>query len=82
MYSNTRYSEETITFAELERMRFQKREDTKYIVLQKLLGFFAFLIGIAEIVIANLLGIIDEGGIFLIMMPVGLYFLLTKKQIL
>jgi hypothetical protein len=54
--------------------------DDCYMLKQKLLGLFALSIAIAEIYM-NCIGLIDEGGLFLFMLPIGLYTLFTKEKI-
>ena len=49
--------------------------------LQKFLGISCLIIGIMELV-AKYKGFIDEGGLFLIMIPLGIYFIITKIQVL
>lgn len=58
----------------------QKKANKSYFIKQKLLGLFALSVSACEI-IAGYAGLIDEGGIFLFMLPLGLYALFTKKKI-
>ena len=67
-----------LTFLEkLERIP----EKTKAIILQKFIGFSAILVGIMEL-LARYKGLIDEGGIFLIMLPLGIYLVFKKELVL
>ena len=49
-------------------------------VKQKLLGVGSLLIVIAEWAMSNA-NLIDEGGAFIIMLPLGLYLLFTKEKV-
>ena len=49
-------------------------------IKQKLLGVGSLLIVIAEFLMANF-NLIDEGGAFIIMLPLGLYLLFTKEKV-
>ena len=49
-------------------------------VKQKLLGVGSLLIVIAEFLMANF-NLIDEGGAFIVMLPLGLYLLFTKEKV-
>ena len=49
-------------------------------VKQKLLGVGSLLIVIAEWVMSNA-NLIDEGGAFIIMLPLGLYLLFMKEKV-
>lgn len=59
----------------------KKREEFLYKAKQKLLGIFALLTVIAEFTIAHF-GLIDEGGIFIILLPLGIYLLFTKEKVI
>ncbi len=54
---------------------------TKAKVFQRFLGVSAVAVGVAELV-AGYKGIIDEGGLFLITLPLGLYLATTKTQVI
>ena len=56
-------------------------EKKKIMIMQKFIGLSALLIGIMELV-AGYKGLIDEGGLFLIALPLGLYLATTKTQVL
>ena len=49
-------------------------------IKQKLLGVGSLLIVIAEFLMANF-NLIDEGGAFIVMLPLGLYLLFTKEKV-
>lgn len=48
---------------------------------QKILGLTAVMISAIEL-LAGYMGIIDEGGAFIIMLPIGIYILFTKNKML
>ena len=50
-------------------------------IKQKLLGVGSLLIVIAEWAMSNA-NLIDEGGAFIIMLPLGLYLLFTKEKVI
>lgn len=54
---------------------------TKAKIFQKFLGITAVAVGIAEL-FASYKGLLDEGGLFLIALPLGLYLATTKTQVL
>ena len=56
-------------------------EKKKAIILQKFIGLSALLVGIMELV-AGYKGWIDEGGIFLFALPLGLYLVFNKDLVL
>lgn len=58
----------------------QKKANKSYFMKQKLLGLFALSASACEI-LAGYAGMIDEGGICLFMIPLGLYTLFTKKRV-
>ena len=85
MYTRQITSEETYTLREARRIinaeRKAKREILFYKAKQKLLGIFALLTVVAEFVMAHF-DLINEGGAFIIMLPLGLYLLFTKKKVI
>ena len=85
MYIKQITSEETYTLAEARRIinaeRQEKREELLYKAKQKLLGVIALLTVVAEFTMAHF-NIIDQGGAFIIMLPLGLYLLFTKKKVI
>lgn len=85
MYTRQITSEETYTLAEAKRIieaeRKAKRENILYYAKQKLLGVLALLTVVAEFTMGYF-GIIDEGGAFIIMLPLGLYLLFTKEKVI
>ena len=78
-------SEEIYTLAEarkiIELERAEKREIFLHKAKQKLLGILAIGISGAEFAL-GFAGVIDEGGAFIIMLPLGIYALFTKENIL
>ena len=84
MYARQITSEETYTLSEAKYIinaeRQAKRESSIYKVKQKLLGVVALLTVVAEFVMAHF-DLIDQGGAFIIMLPLGLYLLFTKEKV-
>lgn len=84
MYARQITSEETYTLSEarriIDREREQKREIFLSKVKQKLLGITAIGLSVAEILMGYL-NLIEEGGISIIMLPVGIYLLFTREII-
>ena len=76
MYAKQITSEETYTLREAKRIinaeRQAKRESSIYKVKQKLLGVVALLTVVVEFTMAHF-DLIDQGGAFIIMLPLGLY---------
>ena len=85
MYARQITSEETYTLSEAKRIinaeRKAKRESLLYKAKQKLLGVVVLLTVVAEVLMAHF-NLIDEGGAFIIMLPLGLYLLFTKEGVL
>ena len=85
MYARQITSEETYTLTEAKRIieteRKAKRKKILYYTKQKLLGVVALLTVIAEFTMAHF-GLIDEGGAFIILLPLGLDLLFTKKKVI
>lgn len=85
MYARQITSEQKYTLAEARRIinreRRQKREIFLSKAKQKLLGLVAIGLSVTEILLANA-NVIDEGGISLIMLPVGIYLLVSRKNII
>lgn len=84
MYARQITSEETYTLSEARRIINREREQRREIFLskakQKILGITAISLSVAEILMGYF-NIIEEGGIFLIMLPLGIYLLITRKNI-
>ena len=84
MYARQITSEEAYTLSEAKYIinveRQAKRESSIYKVKQKLLGVVALLTVVAEFVMAHF-DLIDQGGAFIIMLPLGLYLLFTKEKV-
>ena len=85
MYARQITSEETYTLSEARRIinseRKAKRESLLYKAKQKLLGVIALLTVVAEFTIGYF-NLIDQGGAFIIMLPLGLYLLFTKEKVI
>ena len=85
MYTRQITSEETYTLSEARRIinseRKVKRESLLYKAKQKLLGVVALLTVVAEFTMGYF-NLIDQGGAFIIMLPLGLYLLFTKKKVI
>ena len=85
MYVRQITNEETYTLAEarhiIETERKEKREELLYKAKQKLLGVVALLTVVAEFTMGYF-NLIDEGGAFIIMFPLGLYLLFTKEKVI
>ena len=85
MYARQLTSEETYELAEAKHIinaeRQVKRESLLYKAKQKLLGVVALLTVVAEFTMAHF-DIIDQGGAFIIMLPLVLYLLFTKKKVI
>lgn len=84
MYTRQITSEETYTLAEARRIikkeETHKREKFLNKAKQKLLGILAIGISITELVLGYV-GLIDEGGAFILMLPIGLCLLFLRKEI-
>lgn len=85
MYARQITSEETYTLSEARRIinseRKEKRESLLYKAKQKLLGVVALLTVVAEFTMGYF-NLIDQGGAFIIMLPLGLYLLFTKEKVI
>ena len=85
MYARQITSEETYTLREVKRIinteRQAKRESLLYKTKQRLLGIFALLTVVAEFTMGYF-DLIDGGGAFIIMLPLGLYLLFTKEKVI
>lgn len=85
MYTRQITSEETYTLSEAKRIinaeRKAKREEFLYKAKQKLLGVVALLTVVAEFMMGYF-DLIDQGGAFIIMLPLGLYLLFTKEKVI
>ena len=85
MYARQITSEQTYTLSEAKRIinaeRKTKRASLLYKAKQKLLGVVALLTVVVEFVMAHF-DLIDQGGAFIIMLPLGLYLLFTKEKVI
>lgn len=85
MYARQITNEETYTLAEAKRIilaeRKEKREKFLYKAKQKFVGILCLLIVAAEFTMGYF-GMIDEGGAFIVALPLGLYLLLKGKVIM
>ena len=85
MYARQITSEETYILSEAKYIinaeRQAKRESSIYKIKQKLLGVVALLTVVVEFTMAHF-DLIDQGGAFIIMFPLGLYLLFTKEKVI
>lgn len=85
MYARQITSEETYTLTEARRIINKEREQKREIFLskakQKLLGLAAIGLSVAEMLMGYF-NLIDGGGVTIIMLPVGIYLLFTRKNII
>ena len=85
MYARQITSEETYTLSEAKCIinagHKAKRESLLYKAKQKLIGVVALLTVVAEFTMGYF-DLIDEGGAFIIMLPLGLYLLFTKEKVI
>ena len=81
MRSNIVYSEERNNFKLIKNSERINREHRKAMLLQKSLGCTALLLTVAEF-FASYKGLLDEGGLFLIALPLGLYLVFNKELVL
>lgn len=81
MRSNTVYSEEKEAYTTFRIMESKRINTSKEKVIQKIIGAACFLVGFFEIV-AGYYNLIDEGGIFIFMIPLGIYLVSNKKQVI
>ena len=85
MYARQITSEETYTLREARRIieaeRNAKRELLLYKAKQKILGVVALLTVVAEFMMGYF-NLIDGGGAFIIILPLGLYLLFTKDKVI
>ena len=85
MYARQITSEETYTLAEaryiINAERQEKRESLLCKAKQKLLGVVALLTVVAEFTMGYF-NLIDGGGAFIFMLPIGLYLLFTKEKVI
>ena len=85
MYTRQITSEQTYTLTEARKIinkeDIQEREIFLQKAFQKFLGCMALVASVTEI-IAAYTGAIDEGGLCLFAIPLGIWLLFTKKNIL
>ena len=79
MRSNIAYSEEAYTYRQIKLLENRRKEEILQKLIQKFTGLFCLVLVVAEFV-ASRKEWIDEGGLFLIALPLGLYLLFTKKK--
>lgn len=89
MRTNVTTSEYMYTLSEARKIinieRNIKREMLLCKIGQKLLGALSVCLGATELVLAQIAttnGTVNEGGMFLIMIPLGIYLLITRKTII
>lgn len=81
MRSNTSYIEEKEAYTTFRVIESRRKSNLKEKAVQKLLGFGLSALGVIEI-IAGIQGWIDEGGMFIFALPVGLYLVFKNEIIL
>ena len=81
MRSNTAYSEERYTYTEFKLMEQRRRQKNMQMIIQKFLGVVCLLLVVLEFV-ASRKDWIDEGGLFLVALPLGLLLLFANKKII
>ena len=79
MRSNIAYSEEAYTYRQIKLLENRRKEEILQKLIQKCVGLFCLVLVAAEFV-ASRKEWIDDGGLFLIALPLGLYLLFTKKK--
>ena len=81
-YNTIITAEDRLLYEKLHKaIRKEKREVFLNKIKQKILGILAIGISVAELVL-GLTGAIDEGGAFIFMLPLGIYAIVTKENIL
>ena len=82
MYDNTIItSEDRLLYEKLHKaIRKEKREVFLHKAKQKMLGVLAIGVGITELALGYV-GLMDEGGAFIFMLPMGLCLLFSRKEI-
>ena len=81
MKSNTAYIEEKEAYTSFRVIESKRISKLKEKAVQKLLGTGLSALGIIEI-IAGMQGWIDEGGMIIFALPVGLYLVFNRKLVL
>lgn len=81
MRSNMTYGEERDIYKNYKLIEGRKAENKKYMIIQKLLGAGCICLSVIEI-IAGYKGFLDDGGLSLVMIPLGIYLATTKTQVL
>ena len=85
MYARQITSEQTYALREAKHIinaeSHAKRESLLYKAKQKILGIIALLTVVAEFMMGYF-DLIDQGGAFIIMLPLGLYLLFTKEKVI
>ena len=83
-YSNAQRIETVYTYAEWKRIesrrKARKKAEAIYFLKQKLFGLVAVGFSVFEL-LAGYNGLIDEGGAFIFLLPIGIYTLVTKEKI-
>ena len=75
------YSDKISEIREISNAIEPSRKSRKAPVKQKLLGVVALLTVVAEFTMGYF-DLIDQGGAFIIMLPLGLYLLFTKEKVI
>lgn len=82
MNTNIITAEERRTYEKVRKaIREEKREDALSRMIQKIIGLVLIALSIIEMALA-ITGFIDEGGLFIFAIPVGVYVLLTKENVM
>lgn len=81
MYDNTIItSEDRLLYEKLHKAIREERETILHKAKQKILGILAIGVGITELALGYV-GLMDEGGAFIFMLPIGLCLLFSRKEI-
>lgn len=82
MYDNTIItSEDRLLYEKLHKaIREERRETILHKAKQKILGILAIGVGITELALGYV-GLMDEGGAFIFMLPIGICLLFSRKEI-
>ena len=80
-YNTIITAEDRLLYEKLHKaIRKEKREVFLHKAKQKMLGVLAIGVGITELALGYV-GLMDEGGAFIFMLPMGLCLLFSRKEI-
>lgn len=80
-YNTIITAEDRLLYEKLHKaIRKEKREVFLHKAKQKMLGVLAIGVGITELALGYV-GLMDEGGAFIFMLPIGLCLLFSRKEI-